>query len=137
VRDRLHCDVEGRIESGLPPLRADRDALTTALLNLLDNACKYTPADKRIALRVYRERQHVVFAVEDNGVGIPATEQRRIFRRFYRVDRELASATTGVGLGLSIVREIARAHRGDVDVVSRPGAGSTFSMRVPVAPAAA
>jgi two-component system sensor histidine kinase SenX3 len=74
-----------------------------------------------------------VFAVEDNGIGIPVREQRRIFKRFYRVDQRLSRETSGVGLGLSIVELIVRGHRGSVTVQSVPGEGSTFMLRVPVA----
>jgi two-component system sensor histidine kinase SenX3 len=74
-----------------------------------------------------------VFAVEDNGIGIPAREQKRIFRRFYRVDRRLARETGGCGLGLSIVDSIVRAHGGSVRVTSRLGSGSTFSLCLPSA----
>jgi signal transduction histidine kinase len=120
------------VAPGLPLLMADANALITALVNLLDNAIKYTPVDKRIALRVHRDGDRfVTFLVEDNGIGIPAREQRRIFRRFYRVDQRLAQDTGGVGLGLSIVDLIARGHRGSVAVQSTPGTGSTFVLRVP------
>src|ERR1019366_6859476 len=108
----------------LPPVRADENALVTVLLNLVDNAWKYTPGEKRIAVRAYRENARVVFAVEDNGIGIAAREQKRIFRRFYRVDRRLARDAGGCGLGLSIVEFIVRAHGGAVRVQSQPGHGS-------------
>jgi signal transduction histidine kinase len=137
IRERLPagCDFRVEVPHDLPPLVADADALATALVNLLDNAVKYTPADKRIVLRVHRAaRDSVVFAVQDNGFGIPAREQRRIFRRFYRIDRRLTSESGGVGLGLSIVELIVRAHGGDVGVTSDGGAGSTFTVRVPAAP---
>jgi two-component system sensor histidine kinase SenX3 len=75
----------------------------------------------------------VVFDVADNGIGIPSGEQNRIFRRFYRIDQRLSRETSGVGLGLSIVQLIVRAHGGRVEVRSGPGMGSTFSMRVPSA----
>jgi signal transduction histidine kinase len=110
--------------------------LTTVLLNLLDNACKYTPAEKRIRLRAYRQDGRVAFAVEDNGIGIAPRERKRIFRRFYQVDRRLARETGGCGLGLSIVEFIVRAHGGEVTVESRPGAGSTFRVWLPCRPAA-
>ncbi|HEY6343430.1 MAG TPA: ATP-binding protein [Bryobacteraceae bacterium] len=105
--------------------------LVTALLNLLDNAYKYTPAEKRISLRAYRDGASVVFAVEDNGIGIAPREQKRIFRKFYQVDRRLARETGGCGLGLSIVDEIVRAHGGSVRLRSRPGQGSTFFVCLP------
>jgi two-component system phosphate regulon sensor histidine kinase PhoR len=115
----------------LPVLHADEDALATALLNLLDNACKYTLADKRIALRVSRVGSRVLFAVRDNGIGISRRDQKRIFRRFYRVDERLARDHGGCGLGLSIVEFIARAHGGTIAVDSDAGAGSTFTLSVP------
>ena len=136
IRDRLPADgdLHVDVERNLPPVVADADALVTALVNLLDNAIKYTPAEKRIVLRVRRDgQQSVLFAVGDNGIGIPSREQRRIFRRFYRVDQRLARETSGVGLGLSIVEQIVRAHGGSVAVRSESGGGSTFTMRVPAA----
>lgn len=133
VRDRLPagCDLRINIAPGLPPVMADADALGTALVNLLDNALKYTPADKRIGVRAYKDGGFVAVAVEDNGIGIPIREQRRIFRRFYRVDQRLARDTGGVGLGLSIVDLIVRAHRGTVSVRSESGTGSAFTLRFP------
>jgi len=86
----------------------------TVLLNLLDNAYKYTPTDRRVSVRVYHEPGHVVFAVEDNGIGIASRDQKRIFRRFYQVDQSLARETGGCGLGLSIVDFIVHAHGGKV-----------------------
>jgi signal transduction histidine kinase len=133
IRERLPRDAVLRVEVApdLPPIVADADALVTALGNLLDNALKYTPGDKRIDLRAYRETGDVVFAVRDNGVGIPPRERRRIFRRFYRVDQRLARDTDGVGLGLSIVELIVRAHGGTVAVESESGRGSVFTVRLP------
>jgi signal transduction histidine kinase len=124
---------EIHVETGLPAVRADRDALVTVLLNLLDNAYKYTPGEKRIAVRVFREGSAVAFAVEDNGIGIAPRERKRIFRRFYQVDRRLAREAGGCGLGLSIVDVIVRAHGGNVRVASEPGKGSTFAFSVPCA----
>jgi signal transduction histidine kinase len=134
VRDRLPATsaVEVDVEPTLPPVMVDAEAISTALVNLLDNALKYTPDQKRIAVRACRDGDGFVqFAVSDNGIGIPVREQRRIFRRFYRVDQRLARETGGVGLGLSIVELIARGHGGTVTVRSEPGEGSTFTMRVP------
>lgn len=137
MRDRLppDCDFRMEVAPDLPPVIADADALATALVNLLDNALKYTASEKRILLRVYRDGQDTVaLAVCDNGIGIPPRELRRIFRRFYRVDRRLARSTGGVGLGLSIVDLIVRAHGGTVAVASESGVGSTFTLRLPCAP---
>ncbi len=135
MRERLQsptCHLEVDISPDLPAIRADEDALVMVLLNLLDNAYKYTPGEKRILLHAYREAGQVVFAVEDNGIGIAPRDQKRIFRRFYQVDQRLARATGGCGLGLSIVEFIARAHGGAVEVQSQPGAGSTFRVSLPV-----
>ena len=139
MRERLHapdCQFAVEVSRDLPPVLADPDALTTVLLNLLDNAYKYTPAEKRIRVRAYQEDGRLVFDVEDNGIGIAPRDQRRIFRRFYQVDRRLARETGGCGLGLSIVEFIVRAHGGEVKVDSRPGAGSTFHVRLPLRPRA-
>ena len=134
VRDRLPTTstLEVDVEPTLPPVMVDAEAVGTALVNLLDNALKYTPDQKRITVRACRDGDGFVqFVVSDNGIGIPVREQRRIFRRFYRVDQRLARETGGVGLGLSIVELIARGHGGTVTVRSEPGEGSTFTMRVP------
>jgi len=137
VSPRVPDDGTLRLEigPGLPRLLADADALRGALVNLIDNALKYTTADKRIVARVVAEgADHVRFEIADNGIGIPRREQRRIFRRFHRVDTRLAGPTTGVGLGLSIVEAVALAHGGTVSVESAPGAGSTFALRLPCLP---
>jgi signal transduction histidine kinase len=133
IRDRVggSTNVDVEIEPNLPPVLAERDSVTTALINLLENAVKYSPAGNRIVVKASRDGDaFVAFSVRDNGIGIAPREQRRIFRRFYRVDNRLASATTGVGLGLSIVDLIARGHEGHVTVESEPGAGSTFTLRL-------
>lgn len=132
--DRLRppaCHLDVETLPHLPTVLADKDALVTALLNLLDNACKYTPGEKRLSLRAYVENGQVVFAVTDNGIGIAARDRKKIFRRFYQVDRSLARQTGGCGLGLSIVEFIVRAHGGRVTVESRPGQGSTFRILLP------
>jgi signal transduction histidine kinase len=140
MRERLQapaCQLEIDIAANLPALRADQDALVTTLLNLLDNAHKYTPSDRRIRLEVYPEADTVVFAVKDNGIGIAPRDQKRIFRRFYQVDRRLARETGGCGLGLSIVDFIVKAHGGSVRVESKPGAGSAFRIVMPTSSEAA
>jgi len=136
MRERLQaaeCQLKVEVKPGLPSLQADEDALVMVLSNLLDNAIKYTRQQKRISIQAYCEAGHVVFAVEDNGVGIPAREHKRIFRRFYQVDRSLAREAGGCGLGLSIVDFIVRAHGGMVRVRSEAGAGSAFQVLLPCA----
>ena len=120
--------VEVHVDPQLPPLYADEDALVTVLLNLLDNAYKYTGDNRHIELRAYLSDERVCFAVQDNGIGIAERDQKRIFRRFFQVDRRLARQAGGVGLGLSIVDYIVKAHQGDVSVDSRPERGSTFTV---------
>ncbi len=136
VRKRLasaHCDFEVHVEPNLPRMRGDADALSTVLINLLDNACKYTGDDKRICVRAFAENRHVCFEVEDNGIGLDPREARRIFDRFYQVDQSLTRQQGGCGLGLSIVKFIVAAHAGAVEVQSQLGKGSTFRVRIPAA----
>ncbi len=125
------CHFEVDVEPSLPELHADSDALVTVLLNLLDNAYKYSGEEKEIELRVFRSGDSVGFEVRDNGVGLSRRAAGRIFDRFYQVDRSLSSAS-GCGLGLSIVRHIVDGHGGTIEVDSRPGEGSTFTVRLPV-----
>jgi signal transduction histidine kinase len=129
--DRAACQFDLEIADGLPDVMADPDAMVTVLVNLLDNACKYSHDDKRIALRVTSDNHTVCFAVADHGVGIPRRAAKRIFRRFYQVDRRLARRTEGCGLGLSIARFIVDAHSGTINLESKPGQGSTFTVRLP------
>lgn len=133
VRDRVPPggDIRLDLAGDLPQLMADPEALETALINLIDNAIKFTPDEKHIIVRAYADGPAVVLAVTDNGPGIPAGERRRIFRRFYRTDQRLARETAGVGLGLSIVALIVRGHGGEVEVSSEPDQGSTFALRLP------
>ncbi|GMU59982.1 MAG: hypothetical protein AMXMBFR34_17450 [Myxococcaceae bacterium] len=126
-------DFQVEVADRLPRLFVDRAALGGALLNLLQNAFKYTQKDdKKIALRVRQDDGHVVFEVQDNGIGIPRGEQRKIFERFYRVDNLLSRDTEGSGLGLAIAQRIALAHGGRISVESAPHRGSTFRIHLPV-----
>ncbi len=118
------------LEKDLPMVEVDRDALAGALLNLLQNAFKYTGDDKQIALRAWSEGKWVKISVRDNGVGIPRSERKRIFERFYRVDNLLTRETEGSGLGLAIANRIIQAHGGKVTVESELGKGSTFTIRL-------
>ena len=134
VRERFGqsgCRFEVQVESDLPPVNADADAMTTALVNLLDNAWKYTESDKQIALRAYGDDGRVCFAVSDNGIGLSRAACKKVFERFYQVDRELSRSRGGCGLGLSIVEFIVKGHGGDVTVRSRLGQGSTFTIVLP------
>lgn len=125
------CQFQVNMDKDLPMVMADHDALVTVLVNLLDNACKYTGDRKEISLRVWAGDHAVYFSVSDNGVGIPRRSMRRIFEKFYQVDQTLSRKAGGCGLGLAIVRFIADAHHATVGVDSKVGQGSTFTVRLP------
>jgi signal transduction histidine kinase len=116
----------------VPPLNVDREAMARSLVNLVNNALKYSQDRKHIGVNLYRESGTVKLEVVDQGIGIPASEQQRIFEKFYRVGDPLVHNTKGSGLGLSLVQHIARAHGGDVLVDSTPGAGSKFTITLPL-----
>lgn len=124
--------VKTELAETLPTLELDSAAVEGALLNLLQNAFKYTSEDKRIVLRALVHGDEVVLEVEDNGVGIPRREQKRIFDRFYRVDSLLTRKTEGSGLGLSIAQRIVEAHGGRISLDSTVGGGSTFRIHLPI-----
>jgi len=109
----------------------DRGLLVTAVRNLLDNAVAYSSAGTRVGVGVRTESGIVEIAVVDEGIGIEEREQERVFERFYRVDPARSRDTGGTGLGLSIVKHVAADHGGEVTIWSRPGRGSTFTLRLP------
>lgn len=136
--ESLHFRIEGgeahimrEVPADFPEVRVDKNALTIALANLIDNALKYTGGAKRITLRALLEGKGVALEVTDNGPGISKVEQRKIFRRFYQVNQKLSRIHEGSGLGLSIVKSIVEAHGGTVRVTSTEGGGSTFRIDLP------
>jgi heavy metal sensor kinase len=118
-------------------VEGDRARLKQVVVNLLDNAIKYTPSGGRVRLSVRREGGYAVLDVSDDGVGIPAEALPHVFKRFYRVDDSRSRQQGGAGLGLAIVKSICAAHGADVEVASAPGKGSTFRVRQPLAASAA
>ena len=116
----------------VPPMRVDREAMARSLLNLVNNALKYSQDRKFIGVNLYRDNGSVKLEVVDQGIGIPHQEQGKIFEKFYRVGDPLVHNTKGSGLGLSLVRHIVHAHGGDVSVDSAPGQGSKFTIVLPV-----
>jgi signal transduction histidine kinase len=119
----------------VPPMRVDREAMARSLLNLVNNALKYSQDRKYIGVNLYRDNGSVKLEVVDQGIGIPHQEQEKIFEKFYRVGDPLVHNTKGSGLWLSLVRHIVEAHGGDVSVDSAPGQGSKFTIELPVKPA--
>jgi signal transduction histidine kinase len=118
----------------VPFLEADRDRLQQVLINLVDNAIKFTPAsgDVTLNIRPLESEQRVEFQVIDSGIGIPPIDLPRIFERFYRVDKARSRVTGGVGLGLSIVKDIVEAHHGKIVVTSEVNKGTTFTITLPI-----
>ena len=123
--------VSCEVEEGLPAIRADREALSRALWNLLENAGKYSDAGTPIHVFARRRGDTVLLGVRDEGTGIPRTEQRRIFQKFVRGSKATGSGVRGVGLGLALVTRIVEAHGGSVQLDSAPGRGSTFTLVLP------
>ncbi len=117
-------------------VRGDATALRRALLNLIENAIKYTPPGGKVELGLTTGDGLAVITVSDTGIGLDPADADRIFEPFVRLDAARARDTGGAGLGLAIARSIAVAHGGTLTVESRPGAGSRFVLRLPLAPAA-
>lgn len=137
--DRVRIEAESRRitlavggQDGLH-VYGDADLLTTAVRNLLDNALRHSDPLARVSVGVARDGDSVRIAVVDQGEGITPAQQERIFERFYRGDPARARRTGGTGLGLSIVKHVAADHGGEVEVWSQPGAGSTFTLVLPLA----
>ncbi len=107
----------------------DYTALYSLAQNLIENAIKYTNAPGEISVNVHNEENYVVFSVQDTGVGIPSSEQKNIFNDFYRVGDEMTRSTKGSGLGLAIVKRVAETHKATISLNSKPGKGSTFTVK--------
>ncbi|MCF7955910.1 MAG: HAMP domain-containing histidine kinase [Phycisphaerae bacterium] len=126
-----NCRFSVTIGDDLASILADKDAMVTVLVNLLDNACKYSGDEKEIELSVYNENENVCFTIKDNGIGMSPKVQKKIFERFYQADSKLSRTAEGCGLGLSIVKFIVDAHNGTINIESEPGKGSTFKIWIP------
>lgn len=142
LTDRCAFVLKISIESGVDlviidneqcELRGDGARLGRLVLNLIDNAIKYTPRGGRVELSLKKDDGFAVLKVKDNGVGITADDLPHIFDRFYRVDKSRTREVGGAGLGLSICKEIAVSHGGTISVESAPGKGACFTVRLPIA----
>ena len=120
--------VRKEIGDPLPPIRADAEAVSEMLLNLIDNAIKYSANEKALRITTGNSDQQVYVEVEDHGIGIAPGEQMKIFDKFYRISTGTVHETKGSGLGLTLVRHIMDAHHGEVSVESQLGKGSTFRL---------
>jgi len=138
VAEAKHIEIDLDAVAEGCEIFGDTELVITAISNLVDNAVAYSAEGTRVAVSVRRVTVEgddlVLVCVADQGQGIPATEQQRVFERFYRVDPARSRATGGTGLGLAIVKHVAVNHGGEVTVWSEPGQGSTFTLRLPVAP---
>jgi PAS domain S-box-containing protein len=124
---------ELRLPNDLPPIYADYERSRTVLENLISNAVKYSPDGGTIRIAARVDGQHAIVSVSDQGIGIPPTEQSKLFQRFYRVDNRLRRETQGAGLGLFLSKAIVEAQGGRIWVESQPGRGSRFSFTLPLA----
>jgi signal transduction histidine kinase len=120
------------ISSNLPTLHMDEVAIGQALLNLLDNAVKYSPAIKTISVKAWFEDGRVAIAVTDKGIGMDKAELSRIFEKFYRSESAPGKKVSGSGIGLTIVKDTVEAHGGHIEVLSKRKEGSTFTIVLPL-----
>jgi len=125
-------EFEEKIDDNLPPVIVDREAIARAVVNLVNNALKYSDDDKFLGVKLYRDNGAVKLEVIDHGIGIARRDQAKIFEKFYRTGDPLVHNTKGSGLGLSLVRHITEAHGGAIEVDSTPGKGSKFVLSLPL-----
>jgi PAS domain S-box-containing protein len=125
--------VEGHVPDDMPPVEADRDKVRQVLVNLVENAIKYSPDGGRVEVGVEPHDENVLFHVQDEGLGIPSEEQSMVFEKFYRVDPHMTRGVGGTGLGLYICNELVSRMGGHIWLESKPGEGSTFLFELPAA----
>ena len=127
--------IQREVQPGLPMVRADRDRLVQILVNVLDNAVKFTPEGGSVSITASPEVQgSVVIKITDTGIGISKSELPRLGERFYRIDKTRSREMGGTGLGLSIVKHLMKAHEGSMEIESTLGKGTTVSLHFPVSP---
>jgi signal transduction histidine kinase len=113
-------------------MRFDREAISSVLINLLSNAMKFSTDRKEVSVKLFESAKSVVLQVKDKGIGIAPKEIKKIFKRFYRSQNKDLINARGSGLGLTLVKHITKAHGGKIEVESKPGKGSTFSIVLPI-----
>jgi signal transduction histidine kinase len=134
---RYHLEKKGfaihkDITQDLPEMNFDGDAIASVLINLLSNAMKFSPKEKEVTVKLFRDDGNAVLQVADKGIGISPKEVSKIFQRFYQSENKIVSETRGSGLGLTLVKHITEAHSGKIQVESEPGKGSIFSVILPI-----
>ena len=131
LADEKNIDVQLVLPAKLEPIRGDRDKLAVVINNLLGNAIKYTPANGNVIVGCQPTSEAVVLTFKDNGIGIDAKDQARVFEKFQRGSDPQVQQETGTGIGLYTAREIVRRHGGDIELISEKAKGSTFMVRLP------
>lgn len=131
LADEKNIDLQLVLPSKLESVRGDRDKLAVVVNNLLGNAIKYTPPDGNVVIGCQFTGAEVILSVKDNGIGIDPKDHVRVFEKFQRADDPEVRNETGTGIGLYTAREIVRRHRGDIELISAKGQGSTFLVRLP------
>lgn len=134
---RYHLEKKGfkiieEIAKNIPLMKFDKEAIEGMLINLLSNAIKYSPEKKILTVKLYKQNHNVLLEVSDKGIGIPSIEIPHIFDRFYRSKQKLGFESRGSGLGLTLVKHVVESHGGKIKVESKPGEGSTFSIKFPI-----
>jgi signal transduction histidine kinase len=124
--------IHEELDVGLPAMDFDREAVASVLINLLSNAMKFSPGKNEVCVRLFQKESDAVLQVADQGIGISGKDLDKIFQRFYRSPNKVVSESQGSGLGLTIVKHVAEAHGGKVEVESEPGKGSVFSVILPI-----
>ncbi|MFQ4145407.1 sensor histidine kinase [Chlorogloeopsis sp. ULAP02] len=128
-----HISLISKLPTSSVDVLGDKLLLHQAVVNLLSNACKYTPCGGQVQLQLHTQSRWAVIQVTDNGIGIPKADLPYIFERFYRVDKKRSRKTGGFGLGLAITQQIIQSHSGEISVKSSVGKGSTFQIILPLA----
>jgi len=134
---RYHLEKKGfaihkNIARDLPEMNFDGEAIASVLINLLSNAMKFSPMEKEVTVKLFRDDGNAVIQVADKGIGILPKEVPKNFQRFYQSENKVVSETRGSGLGLTLIKHITEAHNGRIQVESEPGKGSTFSVILPI-----
>ena len=127
-----NLNYQTEVESALPPIVGNKDWFKQMIINLIDNAIKYTPEEGLIKLLVYKRYKNLFIVVKDTGIGIPKGDIPRLFERFYRVDKARSRKIGGTGLGLAIVKHIVLAFFSDIRVSSEVGKGTEFVLKIPL-----